>query len=178
VCHHASLSAPVSQARGNGQSRCAPALGVPRMRHTRGRSGITCHGCAHETRCVHGTGLVGWSAAGADVVASLEKFPDYAMWDRRVATFFLKQHKYLVCKLIMTHEIFGYGVVSASARPRALLDRTWATTAPYPSRDGMNRKEDTMIVLVIGFTATLGFLALGMGGFVLSKPLPARRGDV
>jgi hypothetical protein len=31
-----------------------------------------------------------------------------------------------------------------------------------------------MIALVIGFTAALGFLAFGVGWFVLGKPLPVR----
>ena len=33
-----------------------------------------------------------------------------------------------------------------------------------------------MIALVIGFTATLGFLTLGMGLFVLGRPPPAPYG--
>ena len=33
-----------------------------------------------------------------------------------------------------------------------------------------------MVALVIGLTATLGFLALGLGGFVLNKPRPTRQG--
>ena len=38
------------------------------------------------------------------------------------------------------------------------------------------RADNTMIALVIGFTTALGFLALGVGVFVLGKPLPARLG--
>jgi hypothetical protein len=38
------------------------------------------------------------------------------------------------------------------------------------------RKEDTMIVLVIGITTTLGLIALGIGGGVLGKPPPLWRG--
>jgi hypothetical protein len=36
------------------------------------------------------------------------------------------------------------------------------------------REENTMIVLVIGFTAALGFLVLGVWVFVLGKSPPTR----
>jgi hypothetical protein len=55
-----------------------------------------------------------------------------------------------------------------------------ATTGRLPAGDvrmGNNtaRTDNTMIALMIGCTAALGFLALGVGVFVLGKPSPARR---
>jgi hypothetical protein len=52
-----------------------------------------------------------------------------------------------------------------------------------PAQGSTNRKEDnTMLALMIGITAALGFLVLGVGGVVLgqpaSAPLAAPQGQV
>jgi hypothetical protein len=56
---------------------------------------------------------------------------------------------------------------------------------PYGTGGGLEEKRwrpsghkegGIVLVLMIGITATLGFMALGLGGFVLNKPPPLWRG--